>query len=85
MNKEGIHFVKTSNFIKIEKKIRAPTETIDQHPHQSYSPSNERNRENQALQSCDGRFECERDDEKSSPVQSNSTAKVQGIFPPNEI
>ena len=85
MNKEGDRYAKTSNCIKIEKQDTTPTQTIGKHPYQSYSPSNERNRENQALQSCDGRFECERDDEKSSPVQSDSTAKVQGILPPNEI
>ena len=85
MNKEGDRYAKTSNCIKIEKQNTTPTQTIGKYPYQSYSPSNERNRENQALQSCDGRFECERDDEKSSPVQSDSTAKVQGILPPNEI
>ena len=73
----GKPFRQDKQHCKSRKVDTFASSEIDEYPYQSYSPSNERDSENQALQSCDGRLECERDDEEPTPVQSDSTAKVQ--------
>ena len=76
MNKEGKPVCQNKQHYKNRKENTTPTQTINKYTKQSHSPSNKYNRENQALQSCYGRFKCERNDEKSSFIKSDSKSKI---------